>query len=100
MNTDTYDEYGVNTKNSFNTPPPANKNMRLGKVKIEIEYVVDLDNDEMVSEAKNAIYEDLMSAVKYDELFNHIEVTDEDKTLKEEDIAEFLKEEEDTEDWE
>jgi hypothetical protein len=23
MNTDTYDEYGVNTKNSFNTPPDA-----------------------------------------------------------------------------
>lgn len=27
MNTDTYDEYGVNTKNSFNTPPPTNTNM-------------------------------------------------------------------------
>lgn len=73
--------------------------MRLGKVKIEIEYVVDLDNDDMVSEAKNAIYEDLMNAVKYNELFNHIEVTDEDKTLKKEDIAGFLKEEEDEEDW-
>lgn len=67
--------------------------MRLGKVKIELEYVVDLDNDEMINDAKNAIYEDLMAAYKYDELFDAIHVTDEDKTLKEEDIPEFLKEE-------
>lgn len=68
--------------------------MKLGKVKIELEYIVDLDNQDMVDQAKNALYEDLMNAAKYEELFDMIEVTDEDKTLKEEDIPEFLIEEE------
>jgi len=67
--------------------------MRLAKVKIEFQYVVDMDNDDMVNQAKNALYEDLMSAVKYNELFDYIHVTDEDKTLKLEDIPEFLTEE-------
>lgn len=65
--------------------------MRLGKVKIELEYVVDLDNDDMVNDAKNALYEDLMAAYKYDGLYNLIEVTGEDKFLNEENIPEFLK---------
>lgn len=64
--------------------------MKLGKVKIELEYVVDLDNEDMVNDAKNYMYEDIMNIVKYEELFDIIEVTDEDKTLKEEDIPEFL----------
>lgn len=67
--------------------------MKLGKVKIELEYVVDLDNEDMVNNAKNCMYEDIMNIVKYEELFDMIEVTDEDKTLKEEDIPEFLIEE-------
>jgi hypothetical protein len=67
--------------------------MKLGKVKIELEYVVDLDNEEMVNDAKTYMYEDIMNIVKYGELFDIIEVTDEDKTLKEEDIPDFLKEE-------
>ena len=71
--------------------------MKLGKVKIELEYVVDLDNEEMVNDAKTYMYEDIMNIVKYEELFDIIEVTDEDKTLKEEDIPDFLKEE--VEDW-
>ena len=71
--------------------------MKLGKVKIEMEYVVDLDNEDMIEEAKNALYEDLMNAYKYDEIYNHIEVTEQDKTLKESDISEFLLENE--EDW-
>jgi len=67
--------------------------MRLAKVKIEFQYVVDMDNDDMVAQAKNALYEDMMSAFKYNELFDYIHVTDEDKTLKLEDIPEFLTEE-------
>ena len=55
-----------------------------------MEYVVDLDNEEMIDEAKNALYEDLMSAYKYDEIYNNIDVTEEDKSLKESDIPEFL----------
>ena len=64
--------------------------MRLGKVYIPTHYVVDLDNESMVSEARECMYEDLMNAVKYDELTNWIEST-EDSSLSEEDIPEFLK---------
>jgi hypothetical protein len=71
--------------------------MKLGKVKIELEYIVDLDNQDMVDQAKNALYEDLMNAAKYEELFDMIEITDEDKTLKETDIPEFLREEDEEE---
>ena len=71
--------------------------MKLGKVKIELEYIIDLDNQDMVDQAKNALYEDLMNAAKYEELFDMIEVTDEDKTLKETDIPEFLREEDEEE---
>lgn len=74
--------------------------MKLGKVKIELEYIVDLDNQDMVDQAKNALYEDLMNAAKYEELFDMIEVTDEDKTLKETDIPEFLREEDETKELE
>jgi len=69
--------------------------MRLGKVKIQMEYVVDLDNKEMIEQAKIALYEDLMSAYKYDEIYDNIDVTDEDKSLKESDIPEFLLETDD-----
>ena len=66
------------------------QNMKLGKVKIKMEYVVNLDNENMIKEAKNALYEDLMNAYKYDEIYNHIEVTEQDESLKECDIPEFL----------
>jgi hypothetical protein len=42
--------------------------MRLGRVCITHSYVVDLDNADMVQAAQDALYEDIMSAVKYDEL--------------------------------
>ena len=80
--------------------------MRLAKVKIEfqyvvdmpcplhtVQYVVDMDNADMVNQVKDALYEDVVSALKYNELFDYIHVTDEDKTLKKEDIPEFLTEE-------
>ena len=62
----------------------------MGRVYINAFYVVDLDDPDMVEEAKNALYEDLMNSVKYDELYDWIEDT-EDETMKEEDICEFLK---------
>jgi hypothetical protein len=64
--------------------------MRLGKITIDLEYVVDLDNEEMVEYAKNCIYEDVMSAMKYNEIQNYIKVGDEDKSLTEDDIPAFL----------
>jgi len=70
--------------------------MKLGKVFIDVGYVVDLENEEMVQHAMDAIYEDVMNMVKYNELHNAIEVKDVDDA-NEGDIPEFLTEE--TEDW-
>jgi hypothetical protein len=64
--------------------------MRLGKVYISSEYVVNLDDESMVNEAKECMLEDLMNAVKFDELPNWIQVV-EDNSLSETDIPDFLK---------
>jgi hypothetical protein len=64
--------------------------MRLGKITFDLEYVVDLDNEDMVEYAKTCIYEDVMSAMKYNEIQNYIKVGDEDKSLTEDDIPAFL----------
>ena len=45
-----------------------------GKVKFCISYVVDLDNQDMVSEAMQCVFEDVMNAVKYDEVAANIKV--------------------------
>jgi hypothetical protein len=45
----------------------------------------------MISEAKDCLYEDILNAVKYNELHEYIRVV-EDKTAKVSDIPEFLKE--------
>ena len=66
--------------------------MRTGKVYIPTHYVVDLDNDRMVDEAKECMLEDVMNAVKFNELSNWVQVT-EDNNLSEADIPEFLKDE-------
>lgn len=65
------------------------KKKNLGKVYFELEYVVDLDNPDMVQHAKTALWEDIMSMFKYDEIHNCIGVK-EDKKAKEKDIPEFL----------
>jgi hypothetical protein len=48
--------------------------MRLGKVTIGHSYVVDLDNQEMVDEAKDCLAEDMMNAVKYNEIGANLHV--------------------------
>lgn len=58
-----------------------------GKVKFIIEYNVDLDNQKMVDDAIECIFEDLTSAYIYNESFIDYE---NDDTLKESDIPEFL----------
>lgn len=67
--------------------------MRLGKVRILTEYVVDLDDEGMVSSAQLSLYEDLMNAVKYDELEAWIDIVPAPEA-DESDIPEFLKDEE------
>ena len=63
--------------------------MRMGKVIISAEYFVDLDNNGMVDEAKECLYEDIMNAVKHEELHNYIEVEPAPEA-NESDIPEFL----------
>jgi len=64
--------------------------MRLGKVYIPTHYVVDLDNESMVDEAKICMIEDIICAIDSEEIAIWIEST-EDSSLSEEDIPEFLK---------
>lgn len=66
--------------------------MKLGRVQISHSYIVDLDNKEMVSEAKDCLYEDLMNSVKYDTLYGEIEAV-KAPDADEGDIPEFLTEE-------
>jgi hypothetical protein len=63
--------------------------MKIGKVHLSMEYIVDLDNPEMVDEAKQCLYEDLMALYKYDELFGHIETAPAPEAT-EDDIPAFL----------
>jgi len=70
--------------------------MRLGRVQISHSYVVNLDNEDMVEHARDALYEDLMNAVKFDELHSNIEVV-EDPDATETEIPDFLTE--NIEDW-
>lgn len=62
---------------------------KLGRVSFNINYVVDLDNKDMVAEAKQCVFEDVMDAVKHDEVTAHIKVAA-DETATENDIPEFL----------
>lgn len=65
------------------------KKMRLGRVQVYHSYVVDLDNRDMIQEAKNCLAEDMMNFYKYNEVDANIDVV-EDKTATESDIPEFL----------
>ena len=63
--------------------------MKLGKVELSLSYVVDLENETMVDHAMIALYEDIISAVKYDKI-NHLINTYIDHNAIEDDIPEFL----------
>ena len=62
---------------------------KLGRVYFNLSYVVDMDDQEMVEQAKEAIYEDIMSALKYNEIDSYIDLKL-DKKAKVKDIPEFL----------
>jgi hypothetical protein len=65
------------------------KKKNLGVVCFNIEYVVDLDDPNMVEAAKECLFEDICNAVKYDEITTNIDVTTR-KGLKVSDIPVFL----------
>jgi len=67
--------------------------MKMGRVCVDLNYIVDMDNDEMVRHATEALYEDLIQGIKYGDLANWIRVS-EDKNAKEDMIPEFLLEKE------
>jgi hypothetical protein len=67
--------------------------MKLGRICVDLNYIVDMDNEEMVRHATEALYEDLMQGIKYGDLANWIRIS-EDKNAKEDMIPEFLLEKE------
>ena len=68
------------------------KTRRLGIVRFTMKYVVDLDDEEMVQEAKDCLYEDIMNSCKFEEIHHNIDV-EADPTATWEDVPDFLKEE-------
>jgi hypothetical protein len=69
----------------------------LAKITIDLGYVVDINDPDMIEHARNAFYEDVMNMVKYGELGDAIEVGEPDPSLSEEDIPSFLFDEKDVE---
>lgn len=67
--------------------------MKYKRLTLDLGYVVRAGDDQMIQHAKEAFYEDIMNAVKYDELFDWIDVVDAPEAT-EADIPEFLLEQE------
>jgi hypothetical protein len=65
--------------------------MKVGKVYISLSYTVDLDNPNMVDEAKDCLFEDITNAVKYNELAERITI-EETPNESPKNIPDFLKE--------
>jgi hypothetical protein len=63
---------------------------RLGRIAFDLGYVVDLDNNEMIEDAKVCILEDIENAIKFGELDQYLEVQPAPDNATEADIPEFL----------
>ena len=63
--------------------------MRLGRVIVNMDYIVDLDDQAMVARAMRCLFNDLMQANEYDELSAWL-TTIEDDNVTEGEIPEFL----------
>lgn len=72
-------------------------NKTLAKITIDLGYVVDINDPDMIEQARNAFYEDIMSMVKYGELGDAIEIGEPDPTLTTDDIPAFLFDDKDVE---
>ena len=62
---------------------------KLKKVVFDLGYVVDGTDQDMIDHAKQCIYEDIMSALKYNEVANYIELVDAPEASQH-DIPDFL----------
>ena len=67
------------------------KKMKLGKIVIDLGYVVDMNDADMIEESKRCFFEDLMNSIKYNELTGLMSIIKE-KGLKESDIPDHIKE--------
>jgi hypothetical protein len=67
--------------------------MKYKRLIIDLGYVVRAGDDQMEQRAREFFYEDLMSMVKYDQIFDTIHIVDAPYDT-EEDIPEFLLEQE------
>jgi hypothetical protein len=65
------------------------KDPKMVRLIIDLGYVVPKGNEDLIQEAKNCFYEDLMNFLKYNELYDAIKVVDAPEA-SEEDIPEFL----------
>jgi len=63
--------------------------MRIGRVRFELQYIVDLDDSDQVDIAKDYIIEDIGNAVKFNEEMSYIELV-EDSSLSESDISQTI----------
>ncbi len=61
------------------------------KVSFNIEYIIPADREDMLDLATECVIEDVYNAVKYDEVFDCIEV-ESAPDATEEDVPDFLKE--------
>lgn len=68
---------------------PNFRNKRLGRVQLNLSYIVDLNDQEMLRTAKECLCQDITSMLKYNELWESI-VVKEDPLAKESDISSFL----------
>ena len=55
-------------------------------------YVVNLDDEEMISHARDALIDDISCAVKFNELNGWTKISEDSEGLSQEDISEFLTE--------
>ena len=62
----------------------------LARLVIDLSYVVDVNDPNMIEHARAAIYEDVFNLIKTDELAEAITLQDVDSNLTEADIPDFL----------
>ena len=70
------------------------KRKKYAKLIVDLGYVVDPENHDMIQEAHQCFYEDLMSAYKYGDLYDCIRLVESPSSKKSE-IPSFLLEQED-----
>lgn len=70
------------------------KKKKYSKLVIDLGYVVDPEDSDMVQEAYACFYEDIRSAYKYGDIYDHIKIVDSPSSTRK-DIPQFLLEKDD-----